>query len=469
MSDPAAAWPDVAAAVGAGAEERVPLGVVVTYSLPTVGVSCAFFLTTIYLIKFATDVLLIAPAVMGALFGLSRVWDAISDPLAGYLSDRTRTRLGRRRPWMLASALPIGVTFVMLWAPPTGLAGAGLVVWMGLALFLFFTATTAFGVPHEALGAELSKGHHDRTRIFAIRFVIGTLGTFLSLGALYLMSTQGVTVDEAERAALRSTALYLALSIGLGSAALIAFSSLRMREIAEHQGRGGTRIWRAFGDVFRNPHARLLLIVFLIENLGTAAIGMLVPYVTQYIVKAPEVTSVILLLYFVPAVLFVPLWIPLSRRLGKKRLWIFSMSAMTFAFTGLFFVGEGDVALLGALGLIGGVGGGCGAVVGPSIKADVIDYDELVTGERKEGSYVAVWNFVRKSAFGLTAMLTGFALQASGFQPNVEQTEQAKLAMSVLIGLVPGFFYGAGTLLFLRFGLNEREHAAVRAELDARR
>ena len=122
-----------------------------------------------------------------------------------------------------------------------------------------------------------------------------------------------------------------------------------------------------------------------------------------------------------------------------------------------------------ALGLIGGVGGGCGAVVGPSIKADVIDYDELVTGERKEGSYFAVWNFVRKSAFGLTAMLTGFALQASGFQPNVEQTEQAKLAMSVLIGLVPGFFYGAGTLLFLRFGLNEREHAAVRAELDARR
>ncbi len=440
----------------------------VTYSLPTVGVSCAFFLTTIYLIKFATDVLLIAPAVMGALFGLSRVWDAISDPLAGYLSDRTRTRLGRRRPWMLASALPIGVTFVMLWAPPAGLAGPSLVVWMGLALFLFFTATTAFGVPHEALGAELSKDHHDRTRIFAIRFVIGTLGTFLSLGALSLMSTEGVTVGEAERAGLRSTALYLALSIGLGSAVLIAFSSLRMRERAEHQGRGGTRMGRAFGDVFRNPHARLLLVVFLIENLGTAAIGMLVPYVTQYIVKAPEVTSVILLLYFVPAVLFVPLWIPLSRRLGKKRLWIFSMSAMTFAFTGLFFVGEGYVALLGALGLIGGVGGGCGAVVGPSIKADVIDYDELVTGERKEGSYFAVWNFVRKSAFGLTAMLTGFALQASGFQPNVEQTEQAKLAMSVLIGLVPGFCYGAGTLLFLRFGLNEREHAAVRAELDAR-
>jgi GPH family glycoside/pentoside/hexuronide:cation symporter len=448
---------------------RLPLGALVAYSLPALGVGASFFLVTLYLIKFATDVLLIAPAVMGLLFGLSRVWDAISDPLAGYYSDRTRSRFGRRRSWMLASALPLAVTLLMLWSPPRALEGRGLAIWMGAALFLFMTATTIFAVPHEALGAELSKSYHDRTRIFGVKFAIQSVGTFVAIGALSLLSTQGVVVGEVEREGLRGTATWLALAMGGGTLALIVFSVLRLRERDEYQGRGGTRIWRAFGDVLRNPHAALLLVVFLIENLGVATIGMLVPYVTQYIVKDPGLMSRVLLLYIAPAILFVPVWIRVSRVIGKKTLWVFSMSAMTVAFGGMFFVGEGDGTLISILGLIAGVGGGCGAVVGPSIKADVIDYDEYLTGERKEGSYFAVWNFVRKSAYGVTAMLTGFVLQASGFVPNVEQSEQTKTAMLVLIGLFPGVCYGLGTLLFLRFRLDEKEYARIRWELEARR
>ena len=102
--------------------ERLPLSVILTYCLPTVGCGFMFLLVGLYLMKFATDVLLIAPAAMGTIFGLSRIWDAISDPIAGYLSDRTSHRSGRRRPWIFVSMLPIGLAYWMLWSPPEALS-----------------------------------------------------------------------------------------------------------------------------------------------------------------------------------------------------------------------------------------------------------------------------------------------------------------------------------------------------------
>ena len=102
-----------------------------------------------------------------------------------------------------------------------------------------------------------------------------------------------------------------------------------------------------------------------------------------------------------------------------------------------------------------------GGSIGPSVQGDVIDYDELQTGERKEGSYYAAWNFVYKSALGAMLMITGFALEASGFQPNVEQSDTVKHTMLALYGLLPLLCYGGGALMFIRFGLDERKHAEI--------
>src|SRR5690606_10571914 len=108
-------------------------------------------------------------AAMGLIFGISRIWDAISDPLVGYLSDRTRTRLGRRRSWIVWSIVPTGATFVMVFAPPDALEGAALVTWMAVAIIGFYSAMTMFFVPHLSLGAELSKSYHERSRLYGFR------------------------------------------------------------------------------------------------------------------------------------------------------------------------------------------------------------------------------------------------------------------------------------------------------------
>ena len=141
------------------AANDLPLRTIINYSIPTVGVGFMFFMVSLYLLKFSTDVLLISPAVMGFLFGLSRIWDAVTDPLAGYFSDRTTLKAGRRRPWMLASIPFICGAFYIMWNPPSGMSDTSNAVWMGIAILLFFTAMTAFVVPHTSLGAEIGRAH----------------------------------------------------------------------------------------------------------------------------------------------------------------------------------------------------------------------------------------------------------------------------------------------------------------------
>jgi GPH family glycoside/pentoside/hexuronide:cation symporter len=440
--------------------ERLPLRVVIDYSVPTMGIGYMFLLVNIYLMKFATDELLVSPSTIGMIFGVSRIWDAITDPLAGYFSDRTRTRLGRRRPWILASIVPICAAFYMLWNPPASLEGSALVAWMAVSVFLFYTSMTIVIVPHTSLGAELSIQYHERTRIFGVRHVMWSVGSFVAIGAMSML----IAADDP-----REMASELSLGAGIITSLMIVWMVLRVTERPEYQGRGEGNPFKAFSDVFRNPHARLLLIVFLIESLGGATIGVLTPYVSEYIIGTPELTGLYILLYAVPSALSVPLWVWVSRRAGKKGLWIFSMVVTAFGFGAMFLLGEGDVTAICVLAFILGLGAGGGAVVAPSIQADIIDYDELVTGQRKEGAYFAAWNFVFKSATGVTLMLTGVVLDAAGFVPNQPQTEEAQIALKSLYALFPMACYLIGAWIFSRFSLDEDEYSRIRRSLDERR
>ncbi len=446
------------------ATPRLASSTIFAYCLPNVGTGFMFLLIGLYLMKFSTDVLLIAPATMGTIFGLSRIWDAVSDPIAGYLSDRSSNPMGRRRPWIAASMLPIAVFYVMAWSPLESLSGQALVAWMAVSIFGFYSAMTIFIVPHMSLGAELTTDYHDRNRLFGIRHISWTLGSTLSLAAMALL----ISVEAESGAAVRQSAFQLGVGAALATASMLGFAAWFLRERPEFQGRGAQRPFAAFADVWKNQHARLLLIVTLVENLGGATIGILTLYIAQYIVGRPQLAPVFILCYMVPSIASVPLWIPISRRIGKKRLWVLAQTLTALSFGGMFFLQQGSVWLISMLAASAGVAAGAGGTVSPSIQADVIDFDEYNTGERKEGAYFSAWNFVFKSAFGITLMFTGYVLQFSGFQPNVEQTDTVKLALKTLYAIYPCVCYGVGALLLSRFSLNEDEYAVLRTELDRR-
>ncbi len=459
MTDPVRPEPDIADTPLVAERERLATSVIWLYCLPSMGIGVTGLLFSMYLMKYSTDVLLIAPATMGLIFGLSRFWDAVSDPLVGYLSDLTRSSIGRRRSWMLASALPVGIGIFGLWSPPESLGPIAIVVWMVVALLVYETASTAFFVPHGALGVELTPSYHERTRLFGYRHVLTALGLIAGLGVFQWVS-------NAED--IREAAFWMSSLCGGGVAVLIIYSSIRLRERPDYQGRGGTAMTASFADVIRNPHARVLLFVYGIETFGVSSIAMLVPYVTEYGFGAKEITTPLIATYFVPQFALTPVWIALSRRFGKKPLWLGAMIVTMLAFAGFFFLPERVSVWVFLLAGLLGLAGGCGAVVAPSINADIVDWDEMQTGERKEGAYLALWNFVRKAAGGLTAVLAGFALSLANFEPNVEQTDEVKLVIRVLFSIVPATCYLIGAILFARFTFNEKEHAEVRRLLDER-
>jgi Na+/melibiose symporter-like transporter len=450
--------------------KKVPLGTTIAYGMPGLGAGYMYLLMSLYVMKFSTDVLLIAPAVMGIIFSISRIWDAISDPIAGYLSDRTTFKFGRRRTWMLLSFVPISFGFLAVFSPPESMQGQSLDLWMMIAILSFYSAITLFNVPHMALGAELSEDYHERTRLFGVRHIGFTLGSILSLVSMSLL----ISEENSPTGDVRELASNLAFFAVAVMSFMIFFSVSRLKEDPKFQNRVNKNPFKAFRDVWVNPHAKILIIVLFIENLGGAVIGVLTLYVTQYIVEAPAWAPIIIFAYMLPSALSVPLWIPLSRRFGKIRLWVFSLALTGISFGGIFIIPFLDsvtdrliVMFLGAI--LGGMASGCGGAIGPSVKGDVIDYDEYLTGERKEGSYFAALNFVYKSATGIMLLVTGFVLQFSGFIPNQPQTMEVKIALISLYGLVPLVFYSLGSyLLYKKFKFGEKEHAAIKQQIQER-
>ncbi len=439
---------------------KLSLATIVAYSAPTLVLGFSNSLVSIYILKFATDVMLIAPGLFATVFAIARVWDAVSDPIAGYLSDRTTSKYGRRRPWIALGALPLAGSVIFLWSPPESLSETEAAIWVSVAIACFYTAYTIVAVPQLALGAEMTPDYHERSRVFGGRGIFDFLGVLLAALAIWFLQTS----DNP-----REAARWIAWSFAGLSIPLLWLSVSRIVERPDYIGRGAQATIAAVRDVLRNHHARLLLTVFFLENMGMSLIATMTPFIIQYIMPEYSAESGLLMaLALVITLVSFPLWFPLSRRFGKRNTWIASSVFKVVGFGSIMFIEPGREWLgLLALTLIGS-SLSAHIILAASVKADVVDYDEYVTGERKEGAYFAIWNLVQKMGGAVAVLTGGIALEISGYEANVEQTPNAIFMMRTLYSGVPVVLYGLVIVLLANFTLNQREHAEIRAEIDRR-
>ncbi len=429
------------------------------YGLSAIPAMYGYVLVLIMYMKYAVDDLGASPAVVGTIFLIAKFWDAVSDPLIGNLSDRTEHASGRRRPWLRAAAPLLAVFSIMAWAPPESLHGFQLSLWIGVAVVGFYTAYTMFDVPHMALGAEITLLPNERNRVFGVRqlmrivgmLIAGTLGT-------YLVS--------------KGTAYATAMAYALGVLTLILIFtgvSLLPPERASFKGRGGANPYRALRDVLANPHARLLLLIVFIDAIGVGGIGVLLPFLVEYVIKMDGMLPWFMATNMLASLAMVPGWIWLAGYFDKRKLIFWSFVASGSGYGLVMLIGEGDWQLMVISSLIAGGASSCANVLGFSLKSEIIDCDEYLTGERKEGAYFAGWSFATKLGAGVMIALVGFALQWSDFQPNVaEQTELVTQTIVLLMGGLPLVCFYIGAAAFTRFSLTAEEYTRIRAELDTR-
>jgi GPH family glycoside/pentoside/hexuronide:cation symporter len=437
----------------------VPLRTLLLYASPAFGLGAPLFFVQFFFLKFATDVLLLAPGVIGAIFAVGRLWDAALDPIVGTWSDRLRTRLGRRRPWMLGGIPLLAATFLMIWTPPEALSPPWTIAWLVVALFGFYAGFSAYAIPHFALGAELTDDHHDRSRVYGTRSAAFMLGLMPAFAATQLVNN---AADARATAALVAIAGALAVSV-------ILLVPLRVPERDEFRGHESASSLVAISDVLRNVHARRILAVQFIDSLGVGVLGVLAPYLAEYVIKRPDLIAALPAVYTGCLLASIPLWVLASRRLGKRQVWIAAMIGVALSFGATIGVGENDVSLILGLLVAAGLFAGCGGPIGASMLADVIDVDELATGQRKEGAYTAAFTFAFQVGNGLTVLLVGVALSLSGFRPNVEQTDLAAWTMRGLFAGAPLMMMLTGAFILRRYALDEREHARIRARLQETR
>jgi GPH family glycoside/pentoside/hexuronide:cation symporter len=431
------------------------------------------------------------PALVGLLGALPRLTDAITDPLMGYISDNTRSRWGRRRPYIFIGAIAAGVVFAILWQLPVGRSESFYFVYFLIGSLVFYLAYTLFATPWVALGYELTPDYHERTRLMGVQNFIGQLPFMIAPYFLAIMYSQRWFSNEAEGAA--GLAIMIGIVVifaGIVPAIVLRerFKDIARAEAKQKHGADGatvspalaavTDFLRGFGRTLGfKPFLKLCAATFLVFN-GFQMIAAFQSYVIIYYVfggdtdagavfvgHAGLATSLSTLLVIVIAT-----W--LGTRIGKRRAFFVTTGISVLGYCLKWFCYTPDnpwLVMIPAPLMAFGLGGLFTLM--PSMIADVVDLDELRTGERREGMYGSIFWWVVKLGMAVAIAAGGFLLNWTGFDvaAGANQTERAITLMRYCDAFVPALASLVAIWTIATFSMTEQKAHDVRKQLEERR
>ena len=445
--------------------DRVPIAKKLAYAAPAFALAIVGIPVYVYIPKFYTDVVGVNIAMLGYLLLAVRLFDAVTDPAIGFLSDRTQTRFGRCRPYIAAGVIFLSLSMYFLFNPPEASPDSE-TIWFGVTIFCLFLFWTAIVVPYESLGPEITFDYDERTTLLGMRdgaLIAGTLAAASSPAAVAWGFGLPPT-DEGERAKFFWIAvLYAPLLL-----AFCWWCVLAIRERPQLFRGEKQRLLQGLKEVSQNKPFVILLISYIVAAFGSNLPATLILYYVEYVLQS-KYADLFLLIYFVTGVLFLPAWIYMARKLEKKVTWLTAMAINTGAFLGVFFLGPGDGHIYGVLCFLSGIGFGATLAIPSAMQADVIDYDELLSGQRREGQYIGIWSITKKLAAALGVGLALSILGGVGYEPNVEQSEKVQLTLRILYALVPSLCNIAAFVIALAYPVSRKIHKDILAAIQERR
>lgn len=435
------------------------------YGSGDLGFSLTNTILNVYLALFLTDVVGLTPAVAALAFFIGSTWDYINDPIIGYLSDRTRSRWGRRRPFLLFGALPMAAAFCMLWWRPPFEGVPALAAYYSVMYALFDTAATFVYMPYYALTPELTDDYDERTGLTSRRMFFSILGSLIAF-TLPLAVVDGFRPEHAGRVFLMGGIFGLISALPL----FVVFRGTRERpEFMAKQPVASLR--KSLAVAGKNRPFVFGLVMFLFNGVTMSIIQVVLLYYIKYVVVREPQSDLIMATIFVVAMLALPLWERISRRLNKRSAYISGISFLAVVLLVLSsLTPQTDLVFIMVLCVLAGIGVSAMHVMPWAIIPDAIEYGELQSGEREEGMFYSLITLAQKVASSIAVPLALLVLQVSGYVPNsAAQPASAILGIRIVAGPIPAFTLCLGILFTILYPLGRENFREITRQLEERR
>ena len=462
--------------IGSEKRERLSLKTKIGYGMGDIYGGGAFVIIGAYYLYFLTDVLRINPALAGTVIMISKIWDAITDPLMGILSDRTRTRFGRRRVYFLIGIPLIFISFLLLWYPASFETEAQRFIYALVSYMFFATVITMVMVPYNALAPELTLDYNERINLTSFRM-------FFSMFSSVLCAVLPLEIVK-RFPSVKTGYVTMATFFGLLFAMPFIFTFLTTCERPEFWSSTSKLNFKEdFLEPFKNRSFLMVLFMYLFGFFTMDIVMAILIYFMTYYLGKGGLTNYALGVLLLTEILFIPLWAYIGRRFGKRTAFITSaliwMSAMALSFA----IGpKSSTAAILVFSAIVGIGVGGVIVMIYSIFADIPDVDELKTGKRREGTYSGLFTFVRKLSSAAGLFLISNIIALAGYIPPKEeivdgtvkmveqaQTPQFILTLRIVFAVLPIGILTLCLIAAVKYPLTRKIHEKLKRLLELKR
>lgn len=388
---------------------------------------------------------------VGAILLSARLWDMITDPLVGYLSDHTPWGLGRRKTWVVVGSLPLAVALWFLFNPPQTVDNFYLLV----GAFAIYAAGTLCIVPLTAWGAELSRDYHQRSRIAGSRVTFGLFGTLTAL-LLIDNSTQSHIADSLYR---------ISLLVIVSLLVVVPLAACLVPDKSQ-QPIAGNNLKGAWSLLVKPSPFRRLLAAFLFNGFANAIPAGLFLFYVSHVLQRADLAGTFLFLYFLCSAAAIPFWVALSRRLNKHRSWCLAVLGSCVFFAAAPFLGAGDTVAYAIIVVGTGLMIGADLCLPSAINSDLIEWDAKDNNAHRPGLFFALWGTTSKLGFALAVGFSFPLLEWMNFDATAENSPGAITALALLYGVPSIVLKLSAVAMMYRFPIDATEHRRILQQLQ---
>ncbi len=437
--------------------KSLPFGLKFWYGVGDVGSNIFIVTSGMFLLFFLTNVVGVEPALAGVVLIFPKLWDVISDPIMGGISDVTRSRMGRRRPYLLYSSVPFGLVFFILFLAPHYDSELLKAVHVGLFFALACTIFTVFNVPYSSMVAEMSDDYNERMSITSFRMIGSSVGVLLAGGLVMEL----VKMGGGKEAGFRFMGIVLGSMITLFC--LICFWGTKRARTLPPKDKMPTFKEQVRVAVKNFPFL-MLMSMYLLQSVGIGVLMAGLIYYVKYVLNLPETDmGKIFPVLFVTAILFIPVWVKIGKKFGKIKAYRYGLGLLSVMLITLFFSSPSNLTLFYIQIFFLGIGFSSFQLFPFSMLPDTIEYDEMQSGMRREGIFCGVWASGQKTAYSVGPAIVGFSLSLAGFVKGSEiQPETVAISVRIVFSLFTSLMLIISLIPFSKYELTEERFDEIK-------